>query len=58
MGLGAKILDICGFKMWPPASDDPAMKGPQPRIISKRQWEALQKVQQTDSDTDTCCVNK
>ena len=44
MGLPEKILNLCGYEIWPPTHGDPTVKGPQPRIISKRQWEAMEKM--------------
>lgn len=40
-----KILNLCGYEIWPPTHGDPRIKGPQPRIISKRQKERLEKLQ-------------
>jgi hypothetical protein len=45
MGLSEKILNLCGHEIWPPNSGDPRIKGPQPRIITKRQKEWLEKLQ-------------
>ena len=45
MGLAKKILNLCGHEIWPPTHGDPTVKGPQPRIISKRQKERLEKLQ-------------
>lgn len=35
------LLNICGYEIWPPTHNDPRIQGPQPRIISKRQADAL-----------------
>ncbi len=35
MGLAKKILNLCGYEIWPPTHGDPRIKGPQPRIITK-----------------------
>lgn len=45
MGLSEKILNLCGYEIWPPTHNDPTIKGPQPRIINKRQKEWLEKLQ-------------
>ena len=45
MGLAKKILNLCGHEIWPPTHGDPTIKGPQPRIINKRQKERLEKLQ-------------
>ena len=39
------MLNLCGYEIWPPTHSDPTIKGPQPRIISKRQRKAMEKVQ-------------
>ena len=45
MGLSEKILNLCGYEIWPPTHGDPRIKGPQPRIITKRQKDWLEKLQ-------------
>jgi len=45
MGLPEKILNLCGYEIWPPTHGDPTIKGPQPRIITKRQKEWIEKIQ-------------
>lgn len=35
------LLNLCGYEIWPPTHNDPRIQGPQPRIISKRQREAM-----------------
>lgn len=42
MGLSEEILNLCGYEIWPPMHGDPTVKGPQPRIITKRQKEAME----------------
>jgi len=39
------LLNICGYRIWPPTHNNPRINGPQPRILTKRQWEAMQKMQ-------------
>lgn len=36
------LLNLCGYEIWPPTHNDPRIQGPQPRIISKRQREAME----------------
>ena len=38
------LLELCGYKIWPPHCDDPGYKGPPPRILTRRQWEAMEKM--------------
>lgn len=38
------LLELVGFKIWPPRNDDPFVKGPppcMPRIVSKRRWKEM-----------------
>ena len=35
------LLNVCGYEIWPPTHNDPTIKGPRPRIITKRQAAAL-----------------
>ena len=43
------ILELAGFKIWPPTHNDPSIKGPQPRILTKRQWEAMEKMRRENA---------
>ena len=36
------LLGLGGMKIWPPTHGDPHIKGPQPRILTRRQWEAME----------------
>ena len=36
------LIELGGMKIWPPTHNDPTIKGPQPRILTKRQWEAME----------------
>ena len=45
MGLTEKLLELCGYKIWLPTHNDPTIKGPPPRILTKRQKEWLEKLQ-------------
>ncbi|MBQ3345205.1 MAG: hypothetical protein IJG84_25175 [Kiritimatiellae bacterium] len=35
------LLNLCGYEIWPPNHDDPTIKGPRPRIITREQANAL-----------------
>lgn len=39
------MLELTGHEIWPPTHGDPTVKGPQPRIITKRQKEWIEKLQ-------------
>ena len=52
-----RLLELAGFKIWPPTHNDPRIKGPQPRIITKRQWEAMEKVRRENGDVDAVVFN-
>ena len=45
------MLELTGHEIWPPTHGDPTIKGPQPRIITKRQKEWLEKLQR-DNPSD------
>ena len=38
-----KMLELMGFKIWPPTHDDPRINGPQPRIVTRKAYEQLMK---------------
>ena len=40
-----RLLNLCGLEIWPPTHGDPRVKGPQPRVITRRQREAIEKMQ-------------
>ena len=48
MGLTEKLLELCGYKIWPPTHNDPTIKGPPPRILSRRQWEAIENMRKAN----------
>ncbi len=57
MGLTEKLLELCGYKIWPPTHNDPTIKGPPPRILSRRQWEAIEKMRkENECDGDDTVV--
>ena len=39
-----RLLNLCGYEIWSPTHNDPTIKGPQPRIISKRQRKAMERM--------------
>ena len=45
------LLELCGYKIWPPTHNDPTIKGPQPRILTKRQWEAMEKLRRENEES-------
>ncbi len=38
-----KMLELMGFKIWPPTHGDPRINGPQPRIVTRKAYEQLMK---------------
>ena len=38
------LLNICGYRIWPPTHNDPRIRGPQPRVLTRCQWEAMEKM--------------
>ena len=42
---GERLLNLCGYEIWPPTHGDPRIKGPQPRIITRRQKKWMEKLQ-------------
>ncbi len=41
---------MAGYYWWPPKSDDPKVKGPQPRLITKEQYETIMKMREDGGD--------
>ncbi len=35
------LLNLSGYEIWPPTHNNPMINGPQPRIITKRQADAM-----------------
>ena len=56
MDLFEKILNLCGHEIWPPTHGDPRIKGPQPRIITKRQKDWLEKLQRENPSDGVATV--
>jgi len=48
------LLELCGLKIWPTTHDDLRAKGPPPRILTHRQWEAMEKMQRAEADSYEC----
>lgn len=38
------LLGLGGMRIWPPTHKDPRIKGPQPRILTRQQWEAMERM--------------
>ena len=38
------LRELGGMKIWHPTHNDPRVKGPAPRILTRRQWEAMEKM--------------
>ena len=55
MGLTEKLLELCGYKVWPPTHNDPTIKGPPPRILSRRQWVAIEKMRKENEERLLFC---
>lgn len=52
-----KLLKLGSCIIWPLTHDDPRVKGPQPRILSQQQREALEKMREdnrTDNGRESC----
>lgn len=46
------LLSLCGYEIWPPTHNDPRIQGPQPRILTRRQWEVMQKMRSETEGTE------
>jgi hypothetical protein len=44
------LLSLCGYEIWPPTYSNPFIKGPQPRIITKRQVDAMRAMAEANRD--------
>lgn len=49
---GEWLLNMCGYEFWPPTHSDPRIKGPRPRIITRRQREAMEKLRRGNRGQD------
>ena len=47
-----RLLNLFGYEIWPPTHNDPTIKGPPPRILSRRQREALEKMRREKEEDD------
>ena len=50
--LREKLMNMCGMYWWPPTHNDPRVKGPQPRLVSREQYERLMKMREEHGDDD------
>ena len=44
------LLSLCGYEIWPPTHNDPFIKGPQPRIITRCQADAMRAMAEASQD--------
>ena len=51
------LLNLFGYEIWPPTHNDPRINGPQPRIITRRQREAMEKLRRGNGDCIACRRN-
>ena len=45
-------MNMCGMYWWPPTHNDPRVKGPQPRLVTREQYERLMKMREEHGDDD------
>lgn len=50
--LREKLMNLCGMYWWPPTHNDPRIKGPQPRLVSREQYEHLMKLREEHGEDD------
>ena len=50
--LSEMILNACGLYWWPPTHSDLRINGPQPRIVTRKQYEYLMKVRNDTQGED------
>ena len=50
--LREKLMNMCGMYWWPPTHNDPRIKGPQPRLVTREQYERLMKMREEHGDDD------
>ena len=48
--LREKLMNMCGMYWWRPTHNDPRVKGPQPRLVSREQYERLMKMCEEHGD--------
>ena len=48
------VLAKSGYVWWPPRQ--PGVKGPQPRLITRKQAEAIRKMAEEHRSDEPCCV--
>ena len=56
--LREKLMNLCGLYWWPPTHNDPRIKGPRPRLVSREQYEHLMKLREEHGEDDgpSCVV--
>ncbi len=56
--LREKLMNMCGMYWWPPRHNDPRIKGPQPRLVTREQYERLMKMREEHGEDDgpSCVV--
>lgn len=47
MSLFEWLLNLCGYKNWPKTHNDPRIKGPPPRILTKEQVKEFERMEGT-----------
>ncbi|MBR4170513.1 MAG: hypothetical protein IKR48_02555 [Kiritimatiellae bacterium] len=52
------LLGMAGMKIWPPTHDDPRIQGPQPRILTRRQHAAMEKMRRSEGVRDESTSDK
>ena len=50
--LREKLMNMCGMYWWPPTHNDPRIKGPQPRLVTREQYERLMKMREEHGDDE------
>ena len=54
--LREKLMNMCGMYWWPPTPNDPRIKGPQPRLVTREQYEHLMKLREEHDEDDSPSV--
>lgn len=47
------LLRLSGREIWPPSSNDPRIKGPQPHIVTRKQADAIRALCRR-AESDSC----
>lgn len=51
-----KLMNLCGMYWWPPTHNDPGIKGPKPRLVTRTQYEHLMKMREECGVGGESCV--